>query len=414
MPQDKEQARLFRNDLTGRFLRRPNRFLIIAESGGRELACHCPNPGRLTECLFPGTELILERRAGPGVAGAGGTGAAGKPKTGWTAAALRHRGNIVPLYASRANLAAEKLILGRIIPGLGEVRRDCCVPREGGGGSCGGGSRTGASRFDFLCTGSKGLRHLVEVKACSLVEYGAAMFPDAPSARALKHLEELAVLSREAYRCHVLFVILHGEPGVFIPNLHTDPAFAAALSRYGKTVALHAALLRCGEDGMAELADPSLPVDLSHGKLAASDGGNYLVLLELPESRTIPVGALGTLSFEKGWYVYAGSARKNLSARMARHERKRGKRKHWHIDYLCPYAGIIKTLPVMSYRNLECELARDLEKLGGRPVPGFGTSDCAAKGCPSHLFRFPLAPLENPRFTDLLFRYRHKEFLLGN
>jgi sugar fermentation stimulation protein A len=412
----KEQARLFRNDLTGHFLRRPNRFLIIAESGGKELACHCPNPGRLTECLFPGTELILERRAGADVgAETGGTGAAGKPKTAWTVAALRHRGNIVPLYASRANLAAEKLILGRIIPGLGEVRREFFVPREGAGASHTGASRAGGSRFDFLCIGSKGLRHLVEVKACSLVEYGAAMFPDAPSARALKHLEELAALSREAYRCHVLFVILHGAPGVFIPNLHTDPAFAAALSRYGKTVALHAALLRCGEDGMAELVDPSLPVDLSHGKLAASDGGNYLVLLELPESRTIGVGALGAVSFEKGWYVYAGSARKNLSARMARHERKRGKRKHWHIDYLCPYAGIIRTLPIMSYRNLECELARDLEKLGGRPVPGFGASDCAAKGspCPSHLFHFPLAPLENPCFTDLLFRYRHEEFRQG-
>jgi sugar fermentation stimulation protein A len=238
------------------------------------------------------------------------------------------------------------------------------------------------------------------------------MFPDAPSARALRHLEELAALSREAYRCHVLFVILHGKPKVFIPNLHTDPAFAAALSRYGKAVAFHAALLHCGEDGMAELADPSVPVDLSHGELAASDGGNYLVLLEFPESRTVAVGALGPLSFEKGWYVYAGSARRNLSARMARHRRKQGKRKHWHIDYLCPSAGIIKTLPIMSYRNLECELARDLEKLGGRPVPGFGVSDCAAKGsrCPSHLFHFSLAPLENPGFTDLLFRYRHIEF----
>jgi sugar fermentation stimulation protein A len=263
-----------------------------------------------------------------------------------------------------------------------------------------------------LCIDSKGLRHLVEVKACSLVEYGTAMFPDAPSARALRHLEELAALSREAYRCHVLFVILHGEPGVFIPNLHTDPAFAAALSRYGKTVEFHAALLRCDEDGMAELVNPSVPVDISHGELAASDGGNYLVLLELPESRTVTAGALGPLPLEKGWYVYAGSARKNLSARMARHARKGGKRKHWHIDYLCPQAGIIKTLPVMSYRNLECELARDLEKLGGRPVPGFGASDCAAKGsrCPSHLFHFPFAPLENSGFTDLLFRYRHVEF----
>ena len=77
----KETVRLFRNDLGARFVRRPNRFLIISrpvgagEKDGKELACHCPNPGRLSELLFTGTELILEKRSGPG--------------TGWTAAALK-------------------------------------------------------------------------------------------------------------------------------------------------------------------------------------------------------------------------------------------------------------------------------------------------------------------------------------
>ena len=410
----KEKVRLFRNDLEALFVKRPNRFLIIAESDGKELACHCPNPGRLSELLFPGTELILEKRNGPG--------------TGWTAAALKrdkisaeknYGSGIVPLYSSRANQAAEQLILRRIIPDLREIRREY---------------RIGDSRFDFLCIDNRGRRHLVEVKACSLVEHKVAMFPDAPSVRALKHLEELAQYSKEGFGCHVLFVIMHGKPKVFIPNFHTDPAFAEALCRWGSngkagqpgSVMVHAALIRCEKDGMASLAEEEILVESGPPikELAASDAGNYLVLLELSsgaqfpnfnnpggsfasaECFTVETGSLGKLRMKHGWYVYTGSARKNLSARIARHKRKLRKQKHWHIDYLTPLAKSIKALPIMTFRNLECKLAADLEAIGGRGVPGFGCSDCR---CKSHLFYFPESPEKNRDFQDMLFRYRHVE-----
>jgi sugar fermentation stimulation protein A len=356
-------------------------------------------------------ELFLEKRQ---------EGANGKAKTGWTAAGIRYKGGTAPLFSSRANRAAEELILKEIIPNLTEITPEYTL---------------GHSRFDFLCRDRQsrrqgrgqgrrqGCRHLVEVKACSLVEYGTAMFPDAPSERALKHLEELAALTAEGYICHVLFVIVHGQPESFIPNLHTDPAFAAALSRYGiaadgiadagrakptDRVLIHAALLRCGEDGWAELAAPSVPVDLSHGELAAADSGNYLILLELPEAREIETGALGPLPFEAGWYVYSGSARKNLASRINRHLRKQGKQKHWHMDYLTPWAAAMKALPILSYRNLECDLARELGGLGGRAVPDFGSSDCR---CGSHLYFFAAPPLKNRAFIDMLLRYRHREGL---
>jgi sugar fermentation stimulation protein A len=337
----------------------------------------------MTEFMFSGTRLILEKRKKktPGI------------KTDWTAAGLRYRNSVVPLFASRANKAAEILILPRIIPGIREIHGEFSL---------------GSSRFDFLCIGEKGRRHLVEVKACSLVEYGLAMFPDAPSARALKHLEELAALSGEEYCCHVLFVILHGKPERFAPNLHTDPAFAAALSRLEKFVNVHAALLECGADGRAALIRGDVPVDLSHGRLAESNGGCYLLVLEIPEDREVTVGSLGNIRFGKGWYVYAGSARKNLEQRVSRHLRKVRKQKHWHIDYLTPYGGKTRALPILSYRNLECALAADMECLGGKPLPGFGCSDCR---CESHLFYFKDDPMENKAFTDVLFRYRHEEGL---
>jgi sugar fermentation stimulation protein A len=319
---------------------------------------------------------------------------------------------VAPLFSSRANKAAELLVLKNIIPDLNEAQGEYTI---------------GDSRFDFLCTDAKGRRHLVEVKACSLIENGVAMFPDAPSERALKHLEELAELRGKGYICHVLFVIVHSDPAVFIPNLHTDPALAAGLFRLGtaappagksaakpgrnKPVLIHAALLRLDNRGKAVLAKPSVPVDLSHGKLAERDSGNYLIILELLEKAEADVGSLGTLRFKAGWYVYAGSAMKNLRSRIARHQRKIRKQKHWHLDYLTPFAKTpIKALPILSYHNLECDLARDLLALGGKPVNGFGSSDCKNK-CPAHLYYFPSSPLLNRDFIAMLFRYRHVEAL---
>jgi sugar fermentation stimulation protein A len=372
-----------------------------------KIPCHCPNPGRLIEFFgyrgsdIPGAALILEERE-----------SGARAKTRWTAAGLYYRNAVVPLFSARANRAAEKLILPAIIPGVRSIRSEFTLEN---------------SRFDFLCVDRRETRHLVEVKACSLVEHGVAMFPDAPSERALKHLEELAALSsqprqsRGGYVCHLIFVIVHGEPKCFIPNLHTDPDFAGALGIYGRAadpspkkqtpgenqggpVLVHACLLRCDSTGTAYLARPRIPVDLGHGKLAARDSGSYLLLLEIPQAQNIETGALGTLRFESGWYVYAGSALKNLSKRIARHLRRVRKKQHWHIDYLGPHAAQIRAYPVCSYRSLECELAQALEKLGGRGIPRFGSSDCR---CKSHLFYFPDPPLRNPAFIELLLRFRH-------
>jgi sugar fermentation stimulation protein A len=243
------------------------------------------------------------------------------------------------------------------------------------------------------------------------------MFPDAPSARALKHLEELADLSGKGFVCHVVFVIMHGSPARFVPNFHTDPAFAAALSRYGTVnpeaepgkVRIHAALLRSAPDGETVPVSAHIPVDLSFGALAEKNSGNYLFMLELPEARTLEVAALGTVQFEKGWYVYAGSAAKNLDQRIARHLRRVRKKKHWHIDWLTPYAAKCGAFPVRIARSVECDLARSLKAAGGRAIPRFGCSGClCASSGGSHLYHFAGNPLQNRSFVDMLLRYRHR------
>jgi sugar fermentation stimulation protein A len=394
-----KSVQLFRNDLEAVFVSRPNRFLIIAQAGKKRIPCHCPNPGRMEELLAPGAKLILEKRVTP-------KGTEKAAKTEYTAAGLYYRDGIVPLVSVRANMAAEALVLSKIIPGIQEIHAEFTM---------------GNSRFDFLCVDKQGTRHLVEVKACSLVEYGAAMFPDAPSVRALKHLEELAAsvkqttaaqqttLGENGYVCHVLFVIVHGGPKVFIPNLHTDPDFSAALSRYAQMgmVQIHAALIRCEKEGSAALVKHSIPVILSHGGLAARNSGCYLLVLEIAAQAETEVGSLGTIAFKAGWYVYAGSAMKNLNQRVSRHLRKIRKAKHWHIDYVTPFAKSISAFPIRSYRNLECELAAALQNLGGKGVPRFGCTDC--RECASHLYYFKTNPINSRNFVEMLLRFRHVE-----
>ena len=94
--------------------------------------------------------------------------------------------------------------------------------------------------------------------------------------------------------------------------------------------------------------------------------------------RRIRVGRLGVFLFPAGRYVYVGSGRRNLSARIARHRRKR-KLLHWHIDYFLRYAVIVE---VERSSVSECALAA---RVGGWVVAsGFGASDC---GCRTHLFK---------------------------
>jgi len=84
--------------------------------------------------------------------------------------------------------------------------------------------KIGSSRFDFLVDGSA----VVEVKGCNLVINDTCLFPDAPTERGRRHVEELIELKRKGLRPFVLFLLLR-KCSRFSPNKKTDPAFAQAL-----------------------------------------------------------------------------------------------------------------------------------------------------------------------------------------
>ena len=112
--------------------------------------------------------------------------------------------------------------------------------------------------------------------------------------------------------------------------------------------------------------------------------GVYVLVISVGKDISVNVGALGTVSFEKGLYAYVGSAQKSLEKRIERHL-GRTKRKFWHIDYLLDddTVDVLKVFYKNAGKSEECKVAN---KIGERGVPtkGFGSSDCK---CQSHLFK---------------------------
>ena len=378
------------------FVERPNRFVVRCNLDGTVVEAHCPNPGRLLEILLPGTALLLQKQQEhPDRRGSR------RPRLGYSLVAARHRGILVPLASARANDLAERLILPLLFPEAQSMRREISL---------------GKSRLDFRielsdrrageASAPPGAGELfLEVKACTLVEEGTAMFPDAPTLRGLKHLEELESLAAQGRSAGILFLLMNPQARRLVPNLHTDPAFTSKLLSLREKIWMRAVSIRTAENGRSTVASPDVPVDLTAAAAVLEDSGAYLLIIKVPGQTRFAAGSLGEILLMPGWYVYAGSGRRNLSARIARHQRRR-KKFHWHIDFLlaCVEPGDITSLPVRSRHDLECALAREIAALAAGAIPGFGCSDCSWS---SHLFRFARDPLADRRFLDLLLHYRH-------
>lgn len=120
------------------------------------------------------------------------------------------------------------------------------------------------------------------------------------------------------------------------------------------------------------------------------DRGVYLVGFRVDRRAQVRVGALGTFRLAPGTYVYVGSARRGLQARLARH--LSAKRAHrWHVDYLGRAArpAFLVVLPWGAGR--ECRVAKGLLGVDGAslPIGRFGSSDCR---CPAHMVYFAREP----------------------
>jgi sugar fermentation stimulation protein A len=259
----------------------------------------------------------------------------------------------------------------------------------------------GNSRFDFLLTREQE-KLILEVKSCTLFYNNLAMFPDAPSERAKKHVEELAKLNEHGIKGAILFVVYSPFVSFFLPEFNVDIEFAESLYKNRNNIIIKAVGIRNFMMSKKSIVvrNLNIPWDTLKSKLVNS--GSYLLIIYINENKVISIGHLGYIHFEVGYYIYVGSAMINLNQRINRHKRK-NKKLFWHIDYLLKEAKLLHALPIRSEIDLECTIARDIINISDRQVIGFGFSDC---NCDSHLFKFDTNPIYKKNFIDLLLRYR--------
>ena len=192
----------YSNVRAGRFLARPNRFVAHVELDGETVVCHVKNTGRCRELLVPGATVYLQESGNPA------------RKTRFDLIAVDKGGLLVNMDAQAPNqVFREWAEAGNFQEGLTFLRPE---------------TTWGDSRFDFYWeAGAR--RGFVEVKGVTLEEDGHACFPDAPTERGVKHLNELARCQTDGYEAAVCFVLQMAGMKDFAPNDRTHPAFGDAL-----------------------------------------------------------------------------------------------------------------------------------------------------------------------------------------
>ena len=189
----------------GRFLSRPNRFVARVLLDGAEEVVHVKNTGRCRELLLPGARVYLALGDNP------------QRKTRYDLIAVEKGPLLVNMDSQATNrVFGEWAGAGHFRAGLTLLRPETVW---------------GNSRFDFYWEDASGCRGFVEVKGVTLEEKGHARFPDAPTLRGVKHLEELARCRAEGCEAAVCFVLQMGGMKDFAPNDVTHPAFGDALRR---------------------------------------------------------------------------------------------------------------------------------------------------------------------------------------
>lgn len=202
-----EQKPLIRypNTIPGIFVRRLNRFTAEVMINGQLDKVHVKNTGRLRELLLPEAKVMLQKSDKPGRKTAYDLISVYKPGLEWV--------NI------------DSLVPNALVKQYLEIRDYDLVKPE---------YTYGKSRFDFYME-KDGEKYLTEVKGCTLAAdlegRKIGLFPDAPTERGVKHLNELAEAAKAGYHCSISFVIQMNGIRQVLPNNKTHPEFGRALKK---------------------------------------------------------------------------------------------------------------------------------------------------------------------------------------
>ena len=189
------------------FKSRPNRFIAQVETSRGIEICHVKNTGRLQELLLPKAKVTLQKKLNANRKTAYDLISVYKPGLKWV--------NI-------DSLAPNMLMKHQLM----SLNYELVKPEY----------TYGKSRIDFYME-SNGERFLTEVKGCTLADDlhpGIGLFPDAPTERGVKHLQELTKAAKEGYHCSIAFVIQMNGIHRVLPNKTAQPEFKEALVKAAK------------------------------------------------------------------------------------------------------------------------------------------------------------------------------------
>lgn len=219
--------------VSARFIERPNRFIAYVDIAGKRTKVHVKNTGRCRELLQSGVKVYLEKSGNP------------DRSTAYDLVAVEKEDRLVNMDSNAPNkVVGEWLLSGGLYGDVSKVRPEMVF---------------GNSRFDFYVESSSGKKAFIEVKGVTLERDGVAAFPDAPSERAVKHVEELVLAQNHGYEAYLIFVIQMKGVRYVEPNWDTHPKFGEALRR-ARSAGVRLLAYDClvGEDSLA--VDKEIPV----------------------------------------------------------------------------------------------------------------------------------------------------------
>lgn len=198
----------YRKMIPAKFLERPNRFIAYVDIAGKRTKVHVKNTGRCKELLQENATVYLEESDNK------------ERSTAYDLVVVDKAGRLINMDSNAPNkVVGEWLEAGGLYEDVSLVKPE---------------KTYGNSRFDFYVESASGKKAFLEVKGVTLEEDNVAAFPDAPSERAVKHVEELITAHQEGYEAYLVFVVQMKGVVRVEPNWSTQPAFGEALRRARK------------------------------------------------------------------------------------------------------------------------------------------------------------------------------------
>ena len=223
----------------GRFLERPNRFIAYVEILGKTETVHVKNTGRCAELLVPGATVYVQKTDNP------------ERKTQWDLIAVEKEKRIINMDSQIPNKVVEEWIRqGNLFPNASLIRPETTY---------------GSSRFDLYV--EEGERKIfMEIKGVTLEKDGVVRFPDAPTERGVKHVEELVAAVKEGYEAYLFFVVQMNNVKYLAPNRKTHAAFGEALD-FAKQQGVNILAYECAVERDGIEITKEVPVVLEHESL---------------------------------------------------------------------------------------------------------------------------------------------------